>query len=300
MPLPTFLVIGAPKCGTTSLYHYLSQHPRICMSEEKEPYFFCYTNDELAFGGPGAQGFADSIISDLDRYRALFDMAGRHEAIGEATPFYLYCPKAARRIKGLIPDVRLVAVLKNPVDRAFSHYLHFRLRYVEPLESFAAALDAEARRIEENWGPGYHYKQVGFYGAQLRRYFALFDRDQIKVLLQTDLSRSPMSVVQDCFDFLGVERGVSLSTSMRYNVTGLPRNPALHAILTKPSRLKQLLATLLPSRVRRQAKERVRGWNLAKPEVPREVRSRLTAEYREDILELQDLIGRDLSGWLVA
>lgn len=298
MPLPTFLIIGAPKCGTTSLYHFLSQHPQICMSDEKEPYFFCYSGREFAFGGPGGEEFARSIVTQQGDYEALFRPVRDHAAIGEATPFYLYCPAAPERIRQLVPNARLIAILKNPVDRAFSHYLHFRLRYAEPLETFEEALNAEAGRVAANWGPGYHYQRLGFYAAQLKRYRSCFEAQQIKVCLQSDLSQFPGRTLEECFDFLGVRRELALDTSSRYNVTGVPRHPALHAVLFKASPWKSLLKALLPAGLRDRMRERLRSWNLEKPVLARQTRLRLVEDYREDVMELQDLIGRDLSGWL--
>src|ERR687883_42510 len=158
--MPNFFVVGAQKAGTTSLYYYLKQHPEVYMSPVKEPHFFEGMQSE--FYRPGRKVMPVTCLGD---YQALFQGVSNEKAIGEASASCLYSPKAPALLKGAIPNAKLIAVLRNPVDRAYSNFLHCIRVNREPLPSFAGALQAEEGRIRNNWGPLWHYKQKGFYYA---------------------------------------------------------------------------------------------------------------------------------------
>jgi Sulfotransferase family len=170
--MPNFLIIGAAKSGTTSLYHYLNQHPQIYMSPEKEPEFFALEGRKLDFDGPDGKEVINRRIqrnrpTNIEEYRALFEGVSGETAIGEASPWYLYSVQAPSRISYYIPGVKLIAVLRNPVERAYSLFLYLRLRGQEPLSDFSQALQAEEVRKRDNWEWWWYYKDVGFYHAQL-------------------------------------------------------------------------------------------------------------------------------------
>jgi hypothetical protein len=180
MSLPNFLIIGAAKAGTNALYHYLRQHPQVYMSPWKEPKFFAFES-EADLGFRAADGkdapVNASVILDQAEYEKLFDGADHALARGEASTHYLYVEDSPRRIKALIPKARLIAVLRNPVDRAFSSYQHLVRDDLEPLD-FGPALDAEPRRIAEHYAYLYRYTDMGFYSEQLDRYERIFPEEQ--------------------------------------------------------------------------------------------------------------------------
>lgn len=298
MTMPNFLIIGAGKSGTTSLYHYLNAHPQIYMSPQKEPRFFAFEGEELDFRGPRDSRL--HCITDLDAYRALFQGASKETATGEASTWYLSAPKAPARIKHHVPDAKLIAVLRNPVERAFSHWLHLRREQVEPLADFAQAMAAETERIANNWSPHWHYRQQGFYNAHLERYFDRFDAGQIRIYLYEDFTADPVGVTLDICRFLGVDDSFVPDTSVKYNVSGMPRNKALHRALEKISwgrrRTRGLLNHVLSDTIQIRMQLNLN----AKPELSPEVRKQFCDEYREDILRLQDLVGREFSAWLAS
>jgi len=306
MTMPNFLIIGAAKSGTTALYEYLKQHPQIFMSWLKEPHFFAFEGEKPRFQGPGDQELYNYIVvDDVEGYRRLFQGASKETAIGEASANYLYIPRARDRIRHYVPEAKLIAVLRNPAERAYSSFLHMTRDSREPFDDFAQALQAEQERVQNNWGPIWHHKRAGFYYAQLKRYHEAFDRDQIKVYLYEDLRNNPIGVQKDIYKFLGVDDTFVPDVSARYNVSGVPRNKWLHALYTflmRPHPLKSILKPLFPSGLRRRLLEStvnaIRNRNLAKPPFPAEVRRQLIGAYTEDILRLQDLIQRDLSEWL--
>jgi hypothetical protein len=298
MTLPNFLVIGAAKSGTTSLYRYLKQHPQVYMSPVKEPHFFTHEGERPNFRGPGDEWMNTTFVYRLGDYRKLFAGVSDEKAIGEASTWYLGNPKAPDRIRHYIPEAKLIAILRNPVDRAYSAYLHL-VRIGQEWLDFARALREEEARIKANWNDIWHYKRGGFYHAQLTRYYELFGQDQIRVYLYEDLKEDPVGTMQSIFRFLEVDDAFVPDTSLKYNVSGIPRSRALQTFVEKPNPFKTVLKPFLPEGLRRRIRENLRQRNLSiPPPMPEDVRKKLTEAYREDILKLQDLIGRDLSGWL--
>jgi hypothetical protein len=299
--LPTFLVLGAAKAGTTSLYDHLRQHPEVFVTRVKEPRFFAYDGRPLPAGGPGREWIHDATVADPAAYEALFDGAAGAKARGEASPVYLYSAHAAARIAARVPDARLVAILRDPAERAFSHYLHLRRDAVEPCDSFAEALAREPERIAADWDWSFHYRAVGFYDAQLARYAARFPPENLHVELYEDLAEDPAAVARRVFSFLGVDDAFAPDVRARLNAGGVPKEGAAWDVATRYDHpVRRLLRPLLPHRLRLVLLSRVRARALARPALDPAVRAALVAGYREDLLRLQDRLGRDLSAWLRA
>jgi Sulfotransferase family len=304
MTLPNFLIIGAMKAGTTSLYHYLKQHPQVYMSNIKEPNFFALEGSNLNFNG--AEGkeriqrwVKQESVTNIEEYRALFRRAANETAIGEASPLYLYSPEAPYRIRHYVPEAKLIAILRNPVERAYSAFLYMTRDGREPLREFSQALQAEESRIRDHWEWIWHYRHLGFYYTQLKRYCDVFDRNQIKVYLYEDLRADLPSVVRDIFRFLEVDESFVPDTSLRHNVSGTPKDGLLPRLVFRRNPIKAALRPLFPQVVRQRISGSLRSQFLveASPLTPA-VRRELCEVYRDDVLKLETLIKRDLSGWL--
>jgi hypothetical protein len=297
--MPNFLIIGAAKAGTTSLYYYLKQHPEIYMSSVKEPKFFALEGEKLDFRGPGDRDAHRSSVTEIEAYRRLFEGALNERAVGDASPVYIYSPKALERIKHYVPDAKLIAVLRDPVERAYSSFLHLVRDGREPLDDFARALQEEELRAKRNYAPIWHYKEGGFYYAQLSRYFEHFDERKIRVYLYEDLKTNPTGALRDAFWFLGVDESFVPDVSVRHNVGGVPRNKSLHAFLAGSNPIKAGIKPFIPTGVRKRVAASLKTRNLHRPpQLSPELRRQLIEVYREDILKLQVLIQRDLSVWL--
>lgn len=304
--LPTFLVIGATKSGTSSLYHYLKQHPEVYLSGVKEPHFFAFGDAaEQEAAAPGYRLQSNYMVTARGDYEALFADAAPSQARGEASAMYLYYPGAAERIQTALPEVKLIAVLRNPVERAYSAFLHQRRDGKEHLSDFSAALRLEGARIAADYLPMWHYERMGFYYEQLARYYARFDPAQLHVYLYEDLQRDPTGLVQELYRVIGVDPGFVPDTSAKYNLSGVPKNPLLHRVHgflkgTNPLKAacKRLLPKGVPGRLKRDLIAKLEAQNLHKPPLDPVVRAHLVSVYRDDILKLQTLIGRDLSHWL--
>lgn len=302
VPFPNFLIIGAPKCGTTALYHVLKQHPEIYMSPVKEPHYFTFNGEIPIFNGPGGSYFRRVAVTSPVDYLMLFASAHGYHAIGEASPSYLRSQVAATRIFNSLPTAKIIVLLRQPADRAYSHFQYSRANAVEPLSSFSDALEQESLREANGWSPIHFYRQGGFYFSSLSRYFELFPREQIRVYLYEDWNESPEAVLQDLFRFLGVDE-LFRPEIRRSNVTLLARSDRLNQLAKKPERTEHLLTPLMPAVLTKSIITGIRSinnkFNLYKPPaISPEIRRQLTEGYREDILKLQKLIDRDLSRWL--
>ena len=316
MTMPNFLIIGAGKGGTSSLYAYLKQHPQIYMSPVKETNFFALEGEKLDFRGPGADTRINSwSVNDIESYRALFNDVKDEKAIGEASPLYLYSAKAPERIKYYIPDVKLIAILRNPADRAYSAYLWLLGQKTyspkldlaveagqgrEPIVDFAKALEAEETRIQNHWEWIWHYKNMGFYYNQLQRYFNLFSREQIKIYLYEDLKSNSVGLLHDMYSFLGVDDSFKPNTSEKHAASYIPpKSKALNEFLLKNNPFKDFIRNFIPANIRQPLSAKVYRKNMAQPQhLSPKIKQQLIETYREDILQLQDLLKRDLSSWL--
>ncbi|NEE01451.1 sulfotransferase family protein [Phytoactinopolyspora halotolerans] len=210
MPVPTFLVIGAMKSGTSSLHDYLGQHPDVFTTRRKELDFFCRKYQR-----------------GLPWYEAQFARAADSKAAGESSPNYLKAhiwPRTAARIHHVVPDAKLICVLRNPIDRTLSNYLH-DVRRGREKGSFSEQLATDSKIL-----------MTSRYAWQLERYLALFDPAQITLVGTERLAREPQQVLTHLFRFIGVDDGVAVDTARRSNVTAsrlaasgrtVPDDPAL-------------------------------------------------------------------------
>jgi len=299
--LPDFLVAGVPKAGTTALHLALSRHPALYMSPIKEPKFFLTDGPPPTRGGPGDALTYREHVWRRDRYEALFDAAQPGALRGESTPLYLYDRAAMRRIRQTIPAVRLIVVVRDPVERAHSNWTHLWSAGLEPIGDFAAACAEEERRIAAGWASFWHYTGLGKYGEQLEYVFSLFPRDQVLVLRYRQLVDSPAVVLDRICAFLGVTPGV-VTEIPRENVTAHPERTVAHRAVSLGMRAGDVLARLLPGDAAAAATHRLerfaqRGSRERQP-LSWEQRQVLLPRFEDDIRLLEVLLGEDFGDWL--
>ena len=246
MPLPDFLIIGAPKAGTTALHAALAQHPALYMSPVKEPKFFLTDGPPPARGGgPGdIRTWREHIWRRAD-YEALFAPATAGLLRGESTPFYLYDRGAQRRIRELIPDTRLIAMLRDPVERAHSNWTHLWSAGLEPIGDVVTACADEDRRVAAGWADFWHYTRLGRYGEQLEHLYRLFPREQVLVLRYRELVDAPVQTLDQICAFLGVPQGV-VTEVPRENVTAHPVQSPGHRTVAQLLRAATAVGKHLP------------------------------------------------------
>jgi hypothetical protein len=256
MALPDFLVIGAPKAGTTALHAALARHPGLYLSAVKEPKFFLTDGPPPDRGGPGdVQTYREHVWRQAD-YEALFSAAPEGTLRGESTPFYLYDLAAQQRIRNLIPDVKLIVILRDPVERAHSNWTHLWSAGREPIGDFLRACAEEDRRVEAGWSAFWHYLRLGRYGEQLDHLYTLFPREQVLVFRYIRLLDEPVQVLDEICAFLGVEQGV-ITEIPRENVTSHPESSIAHAALSRALRAAEAAGRHLPGATAAAATARI-------------------------------------------
>ena len=299
--MPNTFIIGAAKSGTTSLYDYLRQHPDVFMSPVKEPCYFAYAENPPEMAGPGDEesNRESGVVYTPENYQALFSGATTESVIGEASPVYLYDKDAPRLLHEQCPNASLIAVLRNPIVRAHSHYLQLVQSGREPLEDFGAALDAEDDRVAAGWEWSWHYRRMGFYGEQLARYLEVYDRDQLHVYRFGELTEDPLGFAQTVYRALGVDPSFEPDTGIRRRATGVPTLDWLHQFVNNSDHvLRRWSRRVLPEAVRDRILMAVRNANLQKPLLPDAARVRLADAYRDDVRRLEALLDRSFSDWL--
>lgn len=306
MTLPTFIVIGAAKAGTTSLYRYLAQHPEIFMPTLKETNFFALEGRKLDFRGPGDKEASKHSITDLASYRQLYAGGRGLKVKGDCSPLYLFAPNAARNIRAHVPHAKLIAMLRHPVDRAYSQFLdQYNRGYLWTVRShrvtanaFTDALAKEEHRMAANWWPFWFYKSMGMYHQQLRRYFDVFPRDQIRVYLYEDLVSDPATLLSDLFSFLEVNQTFMPNVREKHNVSGVPKSRMLTTLIGLGEWTRRLIPFGSVPSALSQVRQRLSEYNTAPPPpLEPELRRKLVNQFGADLRRLETLIGRDLSAW---
>jgi len=299
--LPNFLIVGAAKSGTTSLYHYLKRHPNVYMPDKiKETFFF--TGENFEDINPVGGNYGRGVITSLNEYKKLFEVPENTIAIGEACVGYLYFyKKSINNIKQVLSNPKIIIILRNPIDRAFSNYLHHVKDGFEE-HTFEDALKLEDEREKDKWWWGYQLTKAGFYYNQVKAYTENFK--QVKVYLHDDLKHDAVGLIKNIYEFLEVNSSFTHGImKIKYNVSGIPKNKFIHYFLAKPNPFKTAIKTMvnpfLPEEKRKKLSQILMLKNLEKPQMKPQTREYLKNLYREDILELQDLINRDLSHWLL-
>jgi hypothetical protein len=275
MTLPNFIGIGAARSGTTSLHRYLLQHPDVFLPTPKETNFF----------SPQGHGRGVATATTLREYERLFDGVSDQTAVGEISPQYMPDPASAERILETLGPVRVIAILRDPVARAYSHHLH------------RAKAGSERRPFDVAAVEGEPYVEWSRYGKHLQRYYARFPRDSLHVLLYEDFARDPAACLRELAAFLGIDASFGFDTTTRFNPAGLPRFPHLNRHLW---RFVKPVSKRLPKRMRGTglAARALFTTSAPPPALSADQGARLRALLRDDIQTTAQLIGRDLSHWL--
>jgi len=290
--VPNFFIVGAPKCGTTSIYEYLCQHPQVFMTRWKEPHFW---STDL---------YRPGRISE-ERYYKLFEEGAGKQRVGEASTEYLYSPKACENIKRVFPDAKIIIMLRNPVDMIHSGHSQRLWHGRENIPVFEEALEAELDRKEGRRLPPYpypvetlFYRDVGRYARHVDRYLSTFGRDNVHIIIFEELVKEPKEVFSGLCNFLEVSQDAVVSFG-QHNANKVPRFRKIPLLLVPTSKLR-VGARKLPGPVHRQL--RVLARFIMKANTKRERRVPLKPETRrsleeffaEDVAELGALLGVDL------
>ena len=293
--LPNLLIVGAAKCGTTSLHNYLKQHPDIFMSKQKEPHFLI--NSDIG------EDRIHKAITVLEDYEDMFKTDSIYKYKGESSVMYLAFPEfSIKNIKKYLdPDVKIIIMLRNPVERAFAGYLH-NLRY-NPSEnlSFEEAFEkSEARYYQErDITPDTRYLHVGNYYSQVESFMSMFN-DNVLVIMYEDYVSDIDLCLANVFDFLDIDK-ISVDTSRRHMVGGwIFKRKFLRNLLIPKNNFKSLIKSFLPNKkIRKAVKQKIMNMSTVKnPSISKDMHKKLTEYYRKDIDNLSKLLNKELNCWI--
>lgn len=295
MKKPDFLIVGAPKCGTTALNAYLMQHPEIFLPKKKEIHFF---GADLVFSAPRP---------NEQTYLAHFSEANGEKRVGEAAVWYLYSKRAATEIKEFNPSTRIIIMLRNPVEMMYALHAQRLYNDNEDIYDFQEALAAENER-KQGWRlyknaaniMGFFYRDAATYTPQVQRYLQVFGRDNVHVIIFDDLKSATPQVYRDTCEFLEVDSQFLPQFSI-VNANKSVRSKALRSLLRYPSPWAlALLRSLVPTRPRHKLKDGLKRFNRKyEPRAPMnpELRRSLQAEFLPEVERLSALLKRDLTHW---
>jgi hypothetical protein len=237
-------------------------------------------------------------LPTLASYRNLFQNVKDEIAIGDVTPAN-FAARACRRAQRYLPEGKFICCLRQPVDRAYSAFLMHRRQRNEPEDAFEIAYRARATRWAQRWEkPLIPYRDAAWYLERLQDWYNRFDRSQIHICLYDELVADPVIFMQKIYGFLGVDDTFVPNVTTIHNQGFALRSTTAAKVLSRRGPGKMLLRRLIPAGLRTPLGKRLHAWNRRQSEpLDPELRRQLTAEQRDDILALQELIQRDLSFW---
>ena len=293
--LPNLLIAGAPRCGTTSLFHYLQKHPEISFPNLKEPRYFSSYRLSLPQRGPGDQSVDYKLITRFDDYIKLYERL-ENTYVGDGSTTYLYqYAESIPEILQRLGQPHIILVLRNPVLRAYSAYYNL-VRDGRETENFGTAVELEASRIASNYDMMWHLTSVSMYADSVHAYLQAFA--SVKVILYDDLSNDPSAVLTEIAAFLGISSFPKIRRAIQYSRGGVPRLKSTSGVIGRKSNKTSRFRLMLEQRIGRYAFEKI-GNLLLKPhpEITTYNYNKLLQVFTDDINRLEEIISRDLSHW---
>jgi hypothetical protein len=287
---PNFFLVGAAKSGTTALYHALRRHDDVYLPDPKESHFYAYLADPSRM-----RHLFPSEADARRRFAADYAAVADEPAIGDASTSSLVVDGTAAAIAADAPSARIVAILRHPVDRAFSHWSHFLALGLDRITDFAEVAALEERRREAGIHFAYHYLHWGRYSSQLPQFFERFGRRRVLVHLYDDLCADSAAVLRETLRFVGADAGGPIEPVGRHNEVLVPRSLPLQRALRGEGRAGRAIAAIIPPAAREAASASAHLGR--KHELDPGLRAELTEGFADEISRLEELIDRDLSTW---
>ncbi|HNQ12126.1 MAG TPA: sulfotransferase [Bacteroidia bacterium] len=304
-------IVGAAKAGTTSIAHYLEQHPDVFISAIKEPHFF--SKDDLqhdqfrsllkqrlqshrideVINGKLNKKLHRAYIRKKEDYDRLFENANGHKIIGEASTSYLWSNTAAKEIHQYNPQSKIIILLRNPIERAYSHYLmDRRMQYTS--QAFEKALREDDQALSKGWGINSMYVELGMYSIQVKRYLDIFSVSQVKIILFDDLKKDSKKVLNEIYHFLDIGAYTVQQDHIK-NVARIPRNFIANQLL-RSVRLRKFIRESMLSKISPYF-DRLIYTEKNLPGIPLNAQKDLSIRFKSDIENLSNLLNIDLSHW---
>ena len=295
-------IVGAAKCGTTSLYNYLAQHQEVFFPQVKEPNYYSSIESRIKehYIKPKPQKFYQyKIIRSPEIYFSLFDKSKTHKIVGESSTSYLWDKDAALNIHNDFPEAKIIIMLRNPIKRAFSHYLMLRKSGQEKETDFYEALKTDKKREPKFWGKGaFLYEDLGFYYTQVERYYKVFKKENIKVIIFEDFVENAKKGLLDVFQFLQIDESKidDVDFNRKHNQFVAHKSKLSRTIVQAINKAGSF-KNLVPLSLRNRVKERFFFKSDSKPKMCDESQKYLNEVFKKEILKLEGLLDINLKIW---
>lgn len=307
---PNFFIVGAAKSGTTSLYEYLNQHPDIYMSPIKEPNYFAkdinpedFREDYKKsiqldfneyFSKPKLERIHIAFVTNFDDYLQLFRERKKEKVAGEISNTYLYSKVAAKEIYKYNPNAKILMILRNPVERAFSHFVMNLSEGLVTYTNFLEEVLYDFNKEKKGWGISHLYIELGLYYEQVKRYYDIFNPNQVKVIIYEDYKKHPEKVLNEIFSFLEVPH-YKVDLGKRFMVGNAPKNYYLNKTLKA---INKKIGNAVPKKIKNKLLQLYKEKFTTRQRITEQEKKELLKIFEEDIKKLSKLINRDLSMWL--
>lgn len=295
--LPDFLLAGSAKCGTTTIFQYLQRQSSVFLPELKEPFYFSFGNEKPTYTDAR---FNSKVIWKTEEYVALFKNAKTSQLIGDASTSYLYtAEKTIQNVKSLYKekasDLKIIVILRNPAERAFSHYTHLIRNGIEKLE-FSEAITPQniEQRSKEMWG--FDYTGYGLYGAQMEVFKNFFKH--ILVLDYQELAQ-PNQMMEKIYTFLDIKNPVKVEEKIEANPSGVPKSKFVTALI-RSKRFKKIIKQITPSTalpIFQKMKDSLLKKSIVKPKISEQDNQYLREFFRKDIEKLERILNKNFNSW---
>lgn len=284
-----FFIVGAPKAGTTSLYHYLDEHPEIEMSSHKEPNFF----SDLPIQEQGMY-YSKNRIDTIEKYHGLFSKEDKGVIFGEASVSYLFYNEVAEKIKEYNLDAKIIIMLRNPIDRAFSHYLmDYRLGLIK--ESFESIINKTSKNVNAHLFYQ-QYIKVSEYSNQIERYLKEFSKNNLLFIDYEEFKKDTSGIVSRVYSFLDLHSEHIPNVYKKYNAFTMPKNNLIRLIYSFVF-IRKILNWILPEKLITGIRSLLFKHD-QQPELCKRTRTQLKQYFKADVLKLNQMIDQDFSKWI--
>ena len=283
-----FFVVGAARCGTTSLYNYLSQHPQIYLPAIKELNYFSNveSKDHATYLKPKKdKHYHTKIIKKEEVYKSVFEDAKKKQQKGDISPSYLWDKETAKRIYAHNPNAKIIISLRNPVQRAFSHYVMNVSIGHENAQSFADALKKEPELI---WGGGSLYLQLSAYYEAVKPYFDVFPKENICILVFEDWIKNKDKTLTDIYEFIGVDKEFEVNHTDKHNEKVAYKNLKTLNFL-RSNRIKPILDSFLSEKLKEKIKTKIFKKEAPDFTIDSQLETKLSASFKDDVAKLEKL-----------
>jgi hypothetical protein len=299
--VPNFLVAGAGRAGTTALVEGLRTHPRVFITQPKEPHFFAFHGQHLNFKGPGDDLTINRLaVTERRQYLSLFPREGAYLALGDGSISTMYYyDRSIPAVLAMNPEMRIVILLREPVERAFSNFQYMRSRGLEPHHDFLSAIESERNGERSKWHHIWHYQGLSFYASPVSAFLQQFDQKNVMIVFYDDLMRDYDRTVCQVVRFLGLDLVAGAIThAPRVNVSGTPRWRAAQRLLTITNR-SSFMKAVVTATTSYRFRESVRRATLRNSTLDLGTRAELSPVFSEDLRRLSSLLGdRPKPTWL--